>query len=161
MSKNEYIDLEDIEDDVDIDDFDDNVVSDDSTELFVPEGSSSMTKSSTEDSTSLGNNGKGKGKTTSAVWEYIYKKYDDTEQVVAIIYNLYKKEYRSKTSTRPLMDHINKEHKRNISIKQQTRLSFIQKLYGKVDTVRVKDCLDATIDFVVRSQMLFSIVDSS
>ncbi len=133
MLKNEYIDLEDIEDDIDIDDFDDNVVSDNSTEPSVPEGSGSMTKLSTEDSTSLGNNGKGKGKTTSAVWEYIYKKYDDTEQVVAIICNLCKKEYGSKTSTRPLIDYINKEHKHNISIKQQIRLSFIQKLYGKVD----------------------------
>ncbi len=45
------------------------------------------------------------------------KKYDDTEQVVAIICNLCKKEYGPKTSTRPLMDHINKEHKHNISIK--------------------------------------------
>ena len=119
MSKNEHIDLEDIEDDVDIDDFDDNVVPDDSTEPSVPEGSGRMTELSTEDSTSLGNNGKGKGKTTSAVWEYMYKKYDDTEQVVAIICNLCKKEYGPKTSTQPLMDHINKEHKCNISIKQQ------------------------------------------
>ena len=66
-----------------------------------------------------------------------------------------------KISTRLLMDHINKEHKHNISIKQQTQLSFIQKPYGKVDTVRVKDCLDATIDFIVRFQMSFSIVNSS
>ncbi len=117
MSKNEHIDLEDIENDVDIDDFDDNVVSDNSTEPSVPEGSGSTTKLSTEDSTSLGNNGKGKGKTTSAVWEYIYKKYDDTEQVIAIICNLYKKEYKPKTSIWPLMNYINKEHKRNISIK--------------------------------------------
>src|SRR6266542_2331303 len=161
MSKNEHIDLEDIENDVDIDDFDDNVVSDDSTELSVPEDSGRTTELLTEDSTSLDNNGKGKEKTTLAVWEYMYKKYDDTEQVVTIICNLCKKGYGLKTSTRPLMDYINKEHKHNISIKQQTRLSFIQKLYGKVNTVRVKDCLDATIDFVVRSQMLFSIVDSS
>ena len=91
----------------------------------------------------------------------MYKKYDNTEQVVAIICNLYKKEYGPKTSTRLLIDHINKEHKRNISIKQQTWLSFIQKLYDKVNTVRVKDCLDTTIDFVVGSQMSFSIVDSS
>ena len=90
----------------------------------------------------------------------MYKKYDDTEQVVAIIYNLYKKEYGPKISTQPLMDHINKEHKCNISIKQQTWLSFIQKLYDKVNTVRVKDCLDVTINFVVKFQMLFSIVDS-
>src|SRR6266542_6088700 len=161
MSKNEHIDLEDKEDDIDIDDFDDNVVPDDSTEPSVPEGSGRMIEPSTEDSTSLGNNGKGKGKSISAVWEYMYKKYDDTEQVVAIICNLCKKEYGPKISTRPLMDHINKEHKRNISIKQQTRLSFIQKPYGKVDIVRVKDCLDATIDFIVGSQMPFSIVDSS
>src|SRR6266498_692124 len=85
MLKNEHIDLEDIEDDVDIDDFNDNVVPDDSTEPSVPEGSGRTTELSTEDSTSLGNNGKGKGKTTSAVWEYMYKKYDDTEQVVSII----------------------------------------------------------------------------
>src|SRR6266498_3783675 len=161
MSKNEHIDLEDIEDDIDIDDFDDNVVPDDSTEPSVSKGSGRMTESSTEDSTFLGNNGKGKGKTTLAIWEYMYKKYDNTEQVVAIICNLYKKEYGPKTSTRLLIDHINKEHKRNISIKQQTWLSFIQKLYDKVNTVRVKDCLDTTIDFVVGSQMSFSIVDSS
>src|SRR6266511_3684153 len=161
MSKNKHIDLEDIEDDVDINDFDNNVILDNSTELSVSERSGSMTKPSTEDSTSLGNNGKGKGKTTSAVWEYMYKKYDDMEQVVAIICNLCKKEYGPKTSTRPFMDYINKEHKRNISIKQQTQLSFIQKPYDKVDTVRIKNCLDATIDFIVGSQMSFSIVNSS
>ncbi len=161
ISKNEHINLENIENDVDIDDFDDNVVLDDSTELSVPEGSGRMTELLVEDSTFLSNNGKGKGKTTSAVWEYMYKKYDDIEQVIAIICNLCKKEYGLKTSTRPLMDHINKEHKRNISIKQQTQLSFIQKLYSKVDIVRVKDCLDVTIDFIVRSQMPFSIMNSS
>jgi len=91
ISKNEHIDLEDIEDDVDIDNFDDNIVSDDNTEPSVPEGSGSTTKPSMEDSTSLGNNGKSKGKTTSAVWEYMYKKYDDMEQVIAIICNLCKK----------------------------------------------------------------------
>src|SRR6266498_1425745 len=91
----------------------------------------------------------------------MYKKYDDTEQVVAIIYNLCKKEYRPKILTRPLINHINKEHKYNISIKQQIQLSFIQKLYGKVDIIRVKDCLDTTIDFIVGSQMPFSIVNSS
>ena len=47
----------------------------------------------------------------------MYKKYDNTEQVVAIICNLCKKEYRPKISTQPLIDHINKEYKRNISIK--------------------------------------------
>ncbi len=120
-----------------------------------------MTKPSTENSTSLSNNGKDKGKTTSVVQKYMHKKYNDMKQVVAIICNLCKKEYGSKISTRLLMDHINKEHKHNISIKQQTQLSFIQKPYGKVDTVRVKDCLDATIDFIVRFQMSFSIVNSS
>ncbi len=83
------------------------------------------------------------------------------EQIVAIICNLCKKEYGLKTSIWSLIDHINKEHKYNISIKQQIQLSFIQKLYGKVDTVRVKDCLDVIINFVVGSQMPFSIVDSS
>ena len=67
ISKNEHIDLENIEDDVDIDDFDDNVISDDNTKLSVLEGNSRMTEPSTEDSISLDNNGKGKGKTTSAV----------------------------------------------------------------------------------------------
>ncbi len=76
-----------------------------------------MTELSMEDSTSLGNNSKGKGKITSAVWKYIYKKYDDMEQVVTIICNLCKKEYGPKISTQSLMDYINKEHKRNISIK--------------------------------------------
>ncbi len=99
ISKNEHIDLENIEDDVDIDDFDDNVISDDNTKLSVLEGNSRMTEPSTEDSISLDNNNKDKGKTTSAIWEYIYKKYDDTEQVVAIICNLCKKEYRPKIST--------------------------------------------------------------
>ncbi len=82
------------------------------------------------------------------------------KQVIAIICNLCKKEYGSKTSTQSFIDHINKEYKHNISIKQQTWLSFIQKPYGKVDTIKVKDCLDATIDFIVRSQMPFSIVNS-
>ena len=67
ISKNEYINLEDIKNDIDINDFDNNVVPDDSTELFVPEGSSSMTKLLIENSTSLGNNGKSKEKTTLAV----------------------------------------------------------------------------------------------
>jgi len=67
MLKNEHIDLEDIEDDINIDDFDDNVVLDDSSELSIPEGSSSMTKLSIKNNTFLGNNGKDKGKTTSAI----------------------------------------------------------------------------------------------
>src|SRR6266498_1392265 len=91
MSKNKYIDLEDIKDDVNIDDFDDNIVPDDSTEPSVLEGSGRITEPSMEDNTSLGNNSKGKGKITSAVWKYMYKKYDDTEQVIAIICNFYKK----------------------------------------------------------------------
>ena len=91
----------------------------------------------------------------------MYKKYDDMNKVVAIICNLCKKEYSPKISTRPLMDHISKEHKCNISIKQQTRLHFVKNPYGKFDIIRVKDCINATIDFVVRSQMLFSIVESS
>ena len=67
ISKNEHINLENIENDVDIDDFDENVVLDDSTELSVPEGSGSMIKLSMKDNTSLDNNSKGKGKTTSAI----------------------------------------------------------------------------------------------
>ncbi len=67
MSKNEHIDLEDIKDNIDIDDFDDNIISDDSIKSSVPEGNSRITESSTEDSISLDNNGKDKGKTTSAV----------------------------------------------------------------------------------------------
>ncbi len=67
MSKNEHIDLEDIENDINIDDFDNNIVSDDSTGLSISEDSGSMIKLSIEDSTSLGNNNKSKGKTTSAV----------------------------------------------------------------------------------------------
>ncbi len=67
MSKNEHIDLKNIEDNVNIDDFDDNVILDNSTELSVPEGSGSMIKLSMKDNTSLDNNSKGKGKTTSAI----------------------------------------------------------------------------------------------
>ena len=59
------------------------------------------------------------------------------------------------------MDHISKEHKCNISIKQQTRLHFVKNPYGKFNAIRVKDCTNATIDFVVGSQMPFSIVESS
>ena len=55
-----------------------------------------MTKPSTENSTSLSNNGKDKGKTTSVVQKYMHKKYNDMKQVVAIICNLCKKEYGSK-----------------------------------------------------------------
>jgi len=91
MSKNKHIDLEDIEDNVNINDFDDNVILDNSTELSVLESSSSMTKTSTEDNTSLGNNNKGKEKTTLAIWKYMYKKYDNMKQVVVIICNLCKK----------------------------------------------------------------------
>ncbi len=99
MSKNEHIDLKDIKNDVDIDNFDDNVILDNSTKPSVSESSGNMTKLSIKDSISLNNNGKGKGKITSAIWKYIYKKYDDMEQVVAIICNLCKKEYRPKTLT--------------------------------------------------------------
>jgi len=79
MLKNKYIDLKDIENDIDIDDFDNNIILDDNTESSIPEGSGSMTELLIEDSTSLGNNSKDKGKITLVVWEYIYKKYDDTE----------------------------------------------------------------------------------
>ncbi len=67
MSKNEHIDLKDIEVNVNIDDFDDNVVLDDSIKSSVPEGNGRMTELSMKNSISLDNNGKGKGKTTSAV----------------------------------------------------------------------------------------------
>ena len=110
MSDNENtsINFEEIEDfDFDFD-FDD-----DTNEPSIPEQQK-------EDSTNILNIDKNKGKTTSAVWEYMYKKYDDTNKVVAIICNLCKKEYSPKTSMRPLMDYIFKEYKCNISIKQQT-----------------------------------------
>ncbi len=116
MSKNKHIDLEDIEDDVNINNFDDNVILDNSTELFISEGSGSITELLMKDNTSLNNNSKGR-KTISIIWEYMYKKYNDIKQVVTIICNLYKKEYGPKTSIQLLMDHINKEHKHNISIK--------------------------------------------
>ncbi|CAI2198624.1 12220_t:CDS:1, partial [Funneliformis geosporum] len=80
---------------------------------------------------------------------------------IAIICNLCKKEYSPKTSTQSLMDHISKEYKYNILIKQQTQLYFVKNPYGKFNAIRVKDCINATIDFVVESQMLFSIVGSS
>ena len=148
-NENTSINFEEIEDfDFDFD-FDD-----DTNEPSIPEQQK-------EDSTNILNIDKNKGKTTSAVWEYMYKKYDDTNKVVAIICNLCKKEYSSKTLMRLLMDHISKEHKRNISIKQQTQLHFVKNPYGKFDAIRVKDCTNATIDFVVGSQMPFSIVESS
>ena len=40
-------------------------------------------------------------------------------------------------------------------------LYFVKNPYGKFDAIRVKDCTNATIDFVVGSQMLFSIIESS
>ncbi len=58
------------------------------------------------------------------------------------------------------MNYINKEHKCNISIKQQIWFSFIQKSYDKVDIIRMKDCLDTIINFVIRSQMPYFIVNS-
>ena len=89
MSDNENtsINFEEIEDfDFDFD-FDD-----DTNEPSIPEQQK-------EDSTNILNIDKNKGKTTSAVWEYMYKKYDDTNKVVAIICNLCKKEYSPKIST--------------------------------------------------------------
>ncbi len=80
----------------------------------------------------------------------MYKKYNNMKQVIVIIYNLCKKEYGSKILIWSLIDYINKEHKHNISIKQQTWFSFIQKSYDKVNTIKVKDCLDVTINFVVK-----------
>ena len=97
MSENEHIDLEDIEEDIiNVEDFNENIVSDDSIEPSIPQDS--MTELLTED-TSLGNNSKGKGRTTSAVWKYIDKTYNNMEQVVAIICSLCKKKYGPKTST--------------------------------------------------------------
>src|SRR4051812_11171878 len=85
MSDNENtnINFEEIEDfDFDFDD--------DTNESSIPEQQK-------EDSTNILNIDKNKEKTTLAVWEYMYKKYDDTNKVVAIICNLCKKEYSSKT----------------------------------------------------------------
>ena len=83
MSKNKHIDLKDIKDNIDIDNFDDNIISNDSTELSVLEDSSNMIELSIKDSISLSNNSKGKEKITSAIQEYMYRKYDDIEQIVA------------------------------------------------------------------------------
>ena len=97
MSENKHIDLESIKEDIiNVEDFNKNIVPDDSIELSIPQDST--TELLTED-TSLGNNSKGKGRTTSAVWEYMDKTYNDMKQVVAIICSLCKKKYEPKTST--------------------------------------------------------------
>ncbi len=108
-----------------------------------------ITKPFIENSILLDNSNNRKEKTTLVVQEFIYKKHNDKEEVIAIIYNFYKKEYRLKIFIRLLMDHINKKYKYNIFVKQQTQLSSIQKLYNKMNTRRVKDYIKVTIDFIV------------
>ena len=71
-NENTNINFEEIEDfDFDFD------FNNDTNELSIPEQQK-------EDNTNILNIDKNKGKTTSAVWEYMYKKYDDTNKVIAI-----------------------------------------------------------------------------
>ncbi|CAH1771158.1 12589_t:CDS:2, partial [Entrophospora sp. SA101] len=51
-----------------------------------------------------------KSKTTSAVWNFMYKKYNSQNEVIGIVCSLCEKNYAKKSSTRPLMDHLTKEH---------------------------------------------------
>ena len=107
ISNDEYTELEKKIDDFNFENNTNELISleDDMTEPFM------------EDSILLGNSSNSKGKTTLAVWEFMYKKHNDKEKVIAIICNLYKKKYEPKTFIRLLIDYINKEYKHNISVK--------------------------------------------
>jgi len=107
ISNNEYIELE-----KEIDDF--NFENNINELIFLKDN---MIESSIEYSTLLNSSSNSKGKTTLAVWEFMYKKHNDKEKVIAIICNLYKKKYEPKTFIRLLIDYINKEYKHNISVK--------------------------------------------
>ncbi|CAG8632836.1 1815_t:CDS:1 [Diversispora eburnea] len=101
-----------------------------------------------------------KGKTSSSVWKFMYKKYNDEGKFIAIVCNLCKKEYETKTSTSPLKEHLIKEHKHNVIIKQQTKLNFIKKPYDKDDVIRIKDYNDALLNLVIGYQLPFAIVNN-
>ncbi|CAI2183646.1 200_t:CDS:2 [Funneliformis geosporum] len=95
-----HIDLEDIEEDIiDHDDFDENIVLNKESSISKED----ITESSMED-----------------ILKDSTIELSTKDIPLAIIYNLYKKEYGSKISRRPLSDYLSKEHKCNISIKQQT-----------------------------------------
>src|SRR6185369_12082256 len=94
-----------------------------------------------------------KSKTTSVVWNFMHKKYNSQNDVIEIVCSLCEKKYAKKTSTRPLMDHLTKEHSNILSTTNQ-----LQKPYNNNDSKRIKECTDAVINFIVGFQMPFSVV---
>ena len=126
----------------------------DITEISTDNNESSIDESS---ATTENNNQKKGG---SPVWEFMFKQYDDEGKFIAIVCRLCKKEYGIKTSTSPLMSHLIKEHKRNVSIKQQSKLNFNKKPYSKDDAIRIKDCNDALLNFIIGYQLPFAIVNN-
>jgi len=125
---------------------------DDNDNSFILDNSNIYSSSSSiTESTSLNNNTK--NKTTSAVWNFMYKQYNSLNEVIGIVCNLCEKKYAKKTSTRPLMDHLIKEHNDIITIKNQS-----QRPYDKDDNRRIKECTDAVINFIIGFQMPFSVV---
>jgi len=83
----------------------------------------------------------------------MYKQYNSLNEVIGIVCNLCEKKYAKKTSTRPLMDHLIKEHNDIITIKNQS-----QRPYNKDDNKRINECTDAVINFIIGFQMPFSVV---
>ncbi|CAG8525114.1 10244_t:CDS:2 [Diversispora eburnea] len=83
---------------------------------------------------------------------------EETSDIIDIPINEF--EYGTKTSTSLLKEHLIKEYKYNVTIKQQTKLNFIKKLYSKDDVIRVKDYNDALLNLVIRYQLPFIIVNN-
>ena len=125
-SDNEYIpDFEDLEPDNDLENLDSRETintlepsTDDNLENLNSRETSDITENFTDEPTTISKDNQQKGKTSSPVWEFMYKKYNDEKNLIAIVCNLCKKEYEPKTSTRPLKDYLIKEHKCNFNIKQ-------------------------------------------
>ena len=65
---------------------------------FILDNSNIYSSSSITENTSLGNNNT-KSKTTSAVWDFMYKQYNSLNEVIGIVCNLCEKKYAKKTST--------------------------------------------------------------
>ena len=58
----------------------------------------------------------------------MYKKYNSQNEVIGIVCSLCEKNYAKKSSTRPLMDHLTKEHSNILSTTNQ-----LQKPYNEND----------------------------
>ncbi|CAG8634471.1 19691_t:CDS:1, partial [Racocetra fulgida] len=98
-------------------------------------------------------------KKPSPVWNFMHEKVDSNKTAI-VRCDYCPQEYSIKTSTGVLTDHLNKQHKYNITLNQKHK-SLAKKPYGNEDTQRIKECTTSILNFIISNQALFKIVKST